>query len=138
MVPPSPSHSVLMGVAPQYLCEGQFEIPGFSWELQVPVPLVGWVRRGTQVCAQGCVSAAGSAPGAAAEALPGATGSSPGTCRNTSGVELGQGVSPGHGSFGHKLNLLLEELSRFVSALEGTTQLGLGGREGKASEGNQY
>lgn len=62
---------------------------------------------------------------------------SPGTCRDTSGVELGQGVLQGPVSFGAKLDLLLEELSRFVSALGGMTWLGLGRREGKASEGNQ-
>lgn len=70
MVPPSPSHSVLMGgcysnksasqfvsnpnnVAPHYRCEEQFEIPGLPWKLQVPGPAVGWVHRGRGLCAQG-------------------------------------------------------------------------------------
>uniref|UniRef100_A0A8C9N313 Nucleoside diphosphate kinase n=1 Tax=Serinus canaria TaxID=9135 RepID=A0A8C9N313_SERCA len=49
----------------------------------------------------------------------------------------GTGHLTGTCEFGPKLDLLLEEMSRFVSALEGTAQFGLGRREGKASEGNQ-
>lgn len=64
---------------------GQFEIPVFSWKLQVPGPPVGSVHR----VGHSYVSAAASAPGAAAKHCLGHEVQ----LRHPSGVKLGQVTS---------------------------------------------